>query len=310
MSRFRILLKISLFVAITVVIIGCGPAPKPTITTPTLSKTKINIYQLASKLDMQVSNTSSTYVTLKNPKNTVLIFTYSDANYYVNGKEAGNVGPVTRDNGVIIVSEALVNKIKPKLIKTSSLPSVSTTPTLPRTYAKVMLDPGHGGKDPGAIAQTGVYEKTVNIQVSHKVAYLLRKWGITVAMTRTNDVFVELDDRVAMTNRFNPDLFVSIHADACDNRSTSGYSVYVARIGSKASKSAAGKIVTAMKNTRFVNRGVKKANYRVLVKTKCPAVLVEMGYLSNRYQATLLAQNETQQKVAYSIARGIYDAVR
>ena len=308
MNRFRILLKILLVAAIAVVINGCSSPQKATVTAPTLSKTQITINELASELGMTVGDTTSTYVTLRNPKNTVLIFTYSDANYYINGREGGKVGPVTRVNGSIIVSESLVNKIKPGLTQSSALPSAA--PTLPRTYAKVMLDPGHGGKDPGAIAKTGTYEKIINLQVAHKVAYLLRQWGVTVAMTRQNDVFVELEERVAMTNRFNPDLFVSIHADACEDSSTTGYSVYVSRIGSAESKNAAGKIVAAMKSTGFVDRGVKKADYKVLVKTKCPAVLVEMGYLSNRYQATLLAQGDTQQKVAYSIARGIYDTVK
>lgn len=308
MNKFKILTKILLFAAMPLMMTGCGEPQKPAVTSPTLSKTKINVYQLASELGMSVSETNSSYVTLKNSENTVLIFTHTDASYYINGKEAGNVGPITRDNGSIIVSESLVGKIKPGLLKSSGL--VSAAPTLPRTYAKVMLDPGHGGKDPGAIAKTGMYEKTVNIQVAQKVAYLLKKWGITVAMTRQNDVFVELEDRVAMTNRFNPDLFASIHADSCDDSSTSGYSVYVARVASAESKTAANKIVAAMKSTGFIDRGVKKADYRVLAKTKCPAVLIEMGYLSNKYQATLLAQDDTQQKVAYSIALGIYEAVK
>ena len=308
MNRFKILLKILLVAAITVVINGCGAPQKPIVTTPPLSKTKITINELASKLNMTVGDTTSTYVTLRNSKNTVLIFTYSDATYYINGREAGNVGPITRVNGSIIVSESLVNKIKPGLVQSSGLPSA--TPSLPRTHAKVMLDPGHGGKDSGAIAKTGSYEKIINIQVAQKVAFLLKKWGVTVSMTRQNDVFVELEERAAMTNRFNPDLFVSIHSDACEDSSTTGYSVYVSRTASGESKNAAGKIAAAMKSTGFIDRGVKKADYRVLVKTKCPAVLVEMGYLSNRYQARLLAQGDTQQKIAYSIARGIYDTVR
>ncbi|HPS56385.1 MAG TPA: N-acetylmuramoyl-L-alanine amidase, partial [Sedimentisphaerales bacterium] len=67
---------------------------------------------------------------------------------------------------------------------------------------------------------------------------------------------------------------------------------------------------SAMKSTGFVDHGVKRADFKVIAQTKCPAVLIEIGYLSNRYQATQLAQSETQQKIAYSIARGIYDAVK
>lgn len=310
MDRFKILLKISLFIAVTLVITGCENKNKTIVTTPTISKTKITIYQLASALGMRVTNTNSTYVTLQDSKNTVLVFTYSDGNYYINGREQGKVGSVTKDNGSILVSEDLVGKIKSKMTQAAPMPSVSTTPTLPRTYAKVMLDPGHGGKDPGAIAKTGVYEKVLNLQVAQKVAYQLRQWGVTVVMTRQNDVKIELEDRVAMANRYNPDLFVSIHADTCEDSAITGYSVYASRTASSESINAANKIVSAMKGTGFVDRGVKRADFKVIAQTKCPAVLIEMGYLSNRFQATLLAQNETQQKIAYSIARGIYDAVK
>ncbi len=310
MNKFRMLLKISLLAAIAVAISGCETANRTVVTTPPISKTKVTIDQLASELGMKVTSTSSTYVTLKDSKNTVLVFTYSDGNYYVNGREGGKVGPVIKNNGSIIVNEDLAGKIKSMMETASPLPSASTKSTLPRTYAKIMLDPGHGGKDPGAIAKTGMYEKNINLQVANKVASQLRQWGLTVSMTRQSDVFIELENRVSITNRYNPDLFVSIHADTCEDSSTTGYSVYASRSASSESLASAGKIVSAMKGTGFVDHGVKRADFKVIAQTKCPAVLIEIGYLSNRYQATQLAQSETQQKIAYSIARGIYDAVK
>lgn len=91
----------------------------------------------------------------------------------------------------------------------------------------VILDPGHGGRDPGAVGRTlGLLEKDVALDVSQRVARMLRERGVEVSMTRTTDVFLELDERVAIANRVQPDLFVSIHADAAENRSAHGSTVF------------------------------------------------------------------------------------
>lgn len=91
----------------------------------------------------------------------------------------------------------------------------------------VMVDPGHGGKDPGAVGRRlNLLEKDVALDVSQRVARMLRERGVEVRMTRTTDVFIELDDRVAMANRARPDLFVSIHADAAERSSVHGSTVF------------------------------------------------------------------------------------
>jgi len=89
----------------------------------------------------------------------------------------------------------------------------------------VLIDPGHGGRDPGASGRT-LREKDLVLDVGGRAAELLRGAGMDVVMTRQTDVFIELDDRVRIANRYNPDLFVSIHADAASDRSTNGTSVF------------------------------------------------------------------------------------
>lgn len=87
-----------------------------------------------------------------------------------------------------------------------------------KTKLKVVIDPGHGGHDPGAIGPTRLYEKTVTLDVSHRLAKLLKANGVQVVMTRRTDIYVELDDRIAISNRSCPDLFVSVHANSVASR--------------------------------------------------------------------------------------------
>jgi N-acetylmuramoyl-L-alanine amidase len=126
-----------------------------------------------------------------------------------------------------------------------------------------------------------------------------------VVLVRSSDVFVELEDRAIRANRVKPDLFVSVHADSNRKGSVRGYTVFVARKASAASLAAAGALVGALRSTGLQDRGVRRANYRVLVKTTCPAVLVEMGFLSNREEAAMLRSAAFQQRIAAALAEGI-----
>ena len=103
------------------------------------------------------------------------------------------------------------------------VPTISTIPSTPVQMGKyhVVLDAGHGGKDPGAIAVNGAHEKDINLSITEMVAQDLMAKGIQVTMTRDSDVFIDLDDRPAVANRIGADAFVAIHADASANRATS-----------------------------------------------------------------------------------------
>jgi N-acetylmuramoyl-L-alanine amidase len=126
-------------------------------------------------------------------------------------------------------------------------------------------------------------------------------------MTRTDDYYPELEERAAMANRLNADLFVSIHADSFPKSSRRGYTVYIAKAASSSSRRAARAIVRSMSGTGLNSFGVQTANYTVLTATRGPAVLVEMGYLSNRREAALLRSGSFQNRLAKAIAGGICD---
>ena len=114
---------------------------------------------------------------------------------------------------------------------TGLLTSVAQAHPLPARKPKaprlLMLDPGHGGRDPGAVGRRGTYEKDVTLDIAkHMAAALANKPGVSVKLTRTKDVFIPLEERVRMGREARADLFLSIHADSAPNRSARGLSVY------------------------------------------------------------------------------------
>ena len=96
-----------------------------------------------------------------------------------------------------------------------------------RQLARVMLDPGHGGHDPGAVGAAGLREKDVALDVAHRVAPLLSRQGVSVSLTRDDDRFVSLEERTLRANAFNADLFISIHCNASESRGQHGVETYV-----------------------------------------------------------------------------------
>jgi N-acetylmuramoyl-L-alanine amidase len=117
-------------------------------------------------------------------------------------------------------------------------PSASRRPARPRL---VMLDPGHGGADPGAVGTHGTQEKDVTLDIAHEVARRLADHhGVTARLTRSDDRFLALDDRVALTRKVGADLFVSIHADSAPNADARGLSAYT--LSSKASDGFASRL--------------------------------------------------------------------
>ena len=265
----------------------------------------ITINQLAGLLGMRVADVARTHVVLKDRTNTVLLFTTSEGRVYVNARPAGEVGKVETVNGRLHVGESLAGRIKAALGQPGPRPYRPPT----KFAGTIVIDAGHGGHDPGAVSVSGFYEKTVNLAVARKVASLLRGKGLQVVMTRSGDEFVELEDRAAISNRCNARLFVSIHADSAPRRSARGFTIYVARAASWAARRAAALISRAMDETGLENNGVQRADYRVLVQTQGPAVLIELGYLSNSQDERLLRSASFQNRLAQTISGGIVESV-
>ncbi|AFY54143.1 N-acetylmuramoyl-L-alanine amidase [Rivularia sp. PCC 7116] len=174
----------------------------------------------------------------------------------------------------------------------------------PRGRVIVMIDPGHGGKDPGAIGIGGLREKDVILPISKKVAEILRKNGVNAVLTRNSDFFVSLKGRVVMAERRDADLFVSIHANSLglSRPDINGLEVYYYNSGKRLAD-AVRKGITRKVKVR--DRGIRRARFYVLRKTSMPAILVETGYVTGREDAAKLKQTWYRNKMAEGIADGI-----
>ena len=266
------------------------------------------IEDLALRLGLRIEERDDAFVVLKNAANTVIIFTHTEGRFFVNGKPMGPVGEVKRQGGTLYVPDFLIPQIRRYLRSAAPPPVVRPSPLKPK--ALVVIDPGHGDQDPGTISPGGLYEKNINLQVAQRVAGLLEQKGLGVVMTRRDDRFIELEERADIANRRNADLFVSIHSDSAPNRSVQGFTVYVARAGSPDAFRAAGAISQAMAGTGSDSHGIREADYKVLVQTSGPAVLVELGYLSNSQDAARLRDPAYQNRLAQAIANGILTYIR
>ncbi|OWR30012.1 N-acetylmuramoyl-L-alanine amidase [Saccharibacillus sp. O23] len=170
----------------------------------------------------------------------------------------------------------------------------------------VVIDPGHGDHDSGGVGISKIQEKNIVLNVGLKVAALLKQEpNINLIMTRSDDTFVTLTDRAKIANDAKADLFLSIHANISPSSSSAGgtETFYAEASRSKALSDVIQKHVLAA--TGFKDRGSKQANYSVIRNTKMPAALVELGFLSNLNEETLLNQDDFQQKIAEAIVAGI-----
>ena len=214
----------------------------------------------------------------------------------------------------------------------------------------IVLDPGHGGKDPGAIGAYGkTYEKNITLAMGKELKAILERRGYKVYLTRNTDIFIPLRQRVKIAQRYKADLFMSIHADSAMNRNAKGLSVYtlsetasdkeaaalaerenkVDIIGgvdfsenskeindilislsqtdsrNKSSKFAAYMVSEMQKSVRIVSNTHRFAGFAVLKAPDIPSALLEMGYLSNRQEESLLKQRSYRQKLAKSVSSAI-----
>lgn len=175
--------------------------------------------------------------------------------------------------------------------------------------AHVVVDAGHGGTDPGTQGLSNVPEKSITLAISKELAGELERRGARVSMTRTRDVFIELDRRAATAEKTGTDLLVSVHADSHANRSIAGATVYVARGAGAQSKRVAAAVERALRAAGIATRGVRSADFRVLAGHRRPAILVECGYLTNPVDAKNLGSSVFRETIATAIANGIADGV-
>lgn len=210
----------------------------------------------------------------------------------------------------------------------------------------IVIDPGHGGRDPGAVGQKGLLEKTVTTSAANELKRLLESTGrYRVQLTRNGDSFVDHDDRVRIAREQHADLFISIHADSLDNSSTRGASVYtiadrarnrsrrivnnqnwimdvdlaeqsdsvgdilvdLAQRSTETQSEAFADILLANLDgkTMLVGNSHRRAGYYVLLAPDVPAVLLELGFLSNAEDEKLLKTKAHRVKLMKAVRRSV-----
>ncbi len=181
----------------------------------------------------------------------------------------------------------------------------------------IALDPGHGGMHTGGKGRTGLLEKDINLHVSLELRSVLEGWGAKVLLTRTDDrhfhadVDDDLNARVSFVNRHKPDLFISVHTNYVDNPAPRGYEVWVPRNirGERDDESRRlARLVLSELGAVWASedRGIKdQHNLRVLKGTTCPAVLVELEFVSNPAAERELAKSSKRRRLAEALAESI-----
>lgn len=183
----------------------------------------------------------------------------------------------------------------------------------------IVIDPGHGGSDSGAIGPTGVMEKSITLRVGNELRRLLTQEGAAVYMTRSTDKEVspkrskatdieELQARCDVANQKNADIFVSIHMDSFTNDAAKGTTGYYYSLGNKRSRILADKIrAGVIDQLGTQSRGTQSSNFYVVKHTDMPATLVELAFISNKNEEQLMNSEDGIKKAAQGIADGIAD---
>lgn len=202
------------------------------------------------------------------------------------------------------------------------------------TIRRIVIDPGHGGKDPGKICPlNGACEKQLTLDTALRLKAILEKNGYEVFLTREKDTWLDLDDRPGFAGRAKADLFVSLHynsAGANDFKS-SGIETYAYTPVGQSSTNDASRahslsaaqpgnnfdtfnMILAwsvhrrlLANTGAEDRGVRRAKFAVLRTLNCPGILVEGGFVTSRTEGALISDSAYRQKIAQSVAEGIMD---
>jgi N-acetylmuramoyl-L-alanine amidase len=250
----------------------------------------------------------------------------------------------------VVPSSRMVSSWSRVLLLIAALPAAATGASAPPQFV-IVIDPGHGGRQMGARGPSGLWEKSVSLQVAKKLGQIVEKqMGARVVFTRDRDSEVPLPMRVAKANEAGAELFVSIHGNSMpterERRTARGVETYflsadatdegaqatadrendegalaaeeasddvsailddLARTVAHSDSSRLAYLVQHQLSTDLAvpDRGVKQAPFRVLMGAKMPAVLVEIGFVSNPREGKLLADGAYQERIARSIANSI-----
>lgn len=248
-----------------------------------------------------------------------LVFTLESRTSTLNGVAVYLGLPVRSWRGSPVISDTDFQLLLDPILRYQALPRGAVR--------RVMIDPGHGGKDPGTRGDAlGQEEKTVVLALARQLQAELARRGYEVALTRSTDQTLPLAQRAALANRWGADVFISLHANYVGNSSVRGIEIF--RLSPQGTMSTYGNTVNSVsrpgnacdrRNSRLAFevqralvqatdancRGVRQANFQVLREVTSPAILVEAGFMSNRQEERLLGTAGYRARLARGIADGI-----
>ncbi len=246
-----------------------------------------------------------------------IIFTPEKRSAVFNGFKINLLYSPFLHKGEPMISQTDFSLVLDPMLRKAALPQ--------QRVRKIMLDPGHGGKDHGATGKL-YREKDLVIQISRRLRSILTASGFEVVMTRDGDTFLSLQERADLCARNSPDIFISIHCNAVATESVKGIETFcippagapstsennapdTQEKGNLHDKSNARLALEVQRHTLLAtgaqDRGVKHARFSVLKNASSPAVLVETGFLSNTAEERLLGSTAYQKKIAEGIAKAI-----
>jgi N-acetylmuramoyl-L-alanine amidase len=190
--------------------------------------------------------------------------------------------------------------------------STEGLPVVPRGRYRVVIDPGHGGPDPGAVGIGGLRETNVVLDVGLQVARLLQAQGVQVVLTRTSEVDLDLPPRVSLANRSGADVFVSLHANALSmsRPDVNGVETFYFQGGRslQLARSIQRSLMSVSPGTP--DRGARPGRFYVIRRTVMPAALAEMGFVTGRIDAPRLANPDFRRRLSLAVADGILNYLR
>jgi len=331
---------------------GCATTPKPGVPTVTYNlfgTTYLPLVPLcdAAGISWQYDAVANTVILRKDARQVNLRL--GDKLVLVDGAPQQLEYPVDIYRGIIVVPARFKEKILDNVFK-AVYPRAAVVPEFLK-IKKIVLDPGHGGKMPGAIGKGGLREKDVNLDIAKRLKKLLEAQGIEVILTRAYDKDVPLAKRAKIANDTNAGLFLSIHSNANRVRKLKGFEVYYVSPSLSDNQRAASAAETgrlpvdasslagrpskdlqvilwemvytsgraesieiaraicrdAERNLGVAILGIKGARFEVLKKANMPAILVEVGFVSNRDEERKLKNGFYRQQIAEAIAQGVQD---
>ncbi len=277
--------------------------------------TYLYLSDIATYFDLKIRNRDQEYLLYSNRYK--LELKTGNRQLKINGITAHFSFSPLFDRNLPLISEPDFTLFIDPIFRDDSLPAYSVK--------RIVIDPGHGGKDEGAKG-SHYLEKDINLILAKRLQSFLDKKGFTTLLTRSNDIYIPLEKRGTITKDWRGDLFISIHCNAAGNNQVSGIETFIVTPEGAQSTSKTSIENTSVEGNNFDklnsrlgyeihhrlisstntdDRGIKYHRWQVLREASCPAVLIETGFMSNRKEEQLLANPTYQSTLITSIGSGI-----